>query len=183
MVLAFVTGQKQRYCFNPTIEDVYTNKIKLYGLSIEIIIHDISGLAEYQPLRQSSYSKFDVILVTAAIDRPNYFRPDLLRWRQEITTFCTMGAVPIVLVGSKSDTRVTGEAVPKAISRDEGEKGGKMIDAKRYIECSAFNMDGIHEVFAAAAHLVCVTDEIADPEVPLRSLDYLGEITQSYSVV
>jgi Ras-related C3 botulinum toxin substrate 1 len=74
---------------------------------------------------------------------------------------------PIILIGTKLDLRDDKDTVEKLkekklapISYAEGVKMQKAIDAVKYMECSAYSMKGLKEVFDEAIRIALMPNRV-----------------------
>lgn len=114
---------------------------------VELGLWDTAGQEDYDRLRPLSYPNTQVVLVCFPINSPSALNNVRTRWYPEVRHFCQQ--VPVILVGCKSDLRMTGGGA--VIPYDHCEAMAKYISARSYMECSAMTGEGLHEVFMQAA--------------------------------
>ncbi|XP_077963235.1 ras homolog family member Gb isoform X1 [Gasterosteus aculeatus] len=126
---------------------------------ISLNLWDTAGQEEYDRLRTLSYPQTNVFIICFSISSPASYENVKHKWHPEVSHHCP--AVPILLVGTKSDLRSDGETQRKLkeqnqapVGHQQGAALARHIHAARYLECSALNQDGIKDVFAEAVRAV-----------------------------
>jgi len=150
LLCVFAIGEFPRE-YQPTIFDNYVAEIRLDGKAVQLALWDTAGQEEYERLRPLSYSKSHVVLIAFAIDTPDSLENVTVKWNEEVRSICGP-AVPVILVGLKSDLRPNpGHAdSDQFVSRERGEEVAQQINASAYKECSALLLQGVDDVFEAA---------------------------------
>ena len=124
----------------PTHFQHFTANFDINDTPVKIV--DISGQETYARIRPLNYSRADVFIVCFSIVDRDTFNNIKLEWEPEIKHHSPRSK--IILVGTKLDLC---EYESRKVTTEEGEKLAKDIGAKSYVECSAFTMDGVDEVF------------------------------------
>jgi GTPase SAR1 family protein len=111
----------------------------------------------FELMRTFSYTNTDVFLVCFSVMSPTSFNNALKMWIDEIRQSSSSRAAPFVLVGTKTDLRVStsdiellAKSKQKPITREQGERAAKEYGAYAYIECSALTQENLKETFDAA---------------------------------
>ncbi|BEI80531.1 hypothetical protein CcaverHIS002_0110600 [Cutaneotrichosporon cavernicola] len=125
------------------------------GKTIEMALWDTAGQEDFDRLRPLSYNDTDVILVVFACNHRPSLENVYDKWYPEMSHFCE--GVPLLLICTKTDLRndPTTKSLMAAqgvtpVTSAEGEKVAKEIGARRYLECSAKEGQGVKEVFDTA---------------------------------
>ena len=95
-------------------------------------------------MRQTMYPTSDVVIVCYAVDRPQTLENITKFWIPEIRQLQGPKAIPIVLVGTKSDLR---DSARFPVSHKTASKVAKKCKAVTYMECSALKNVGLTEIF------------------------------------
>lgn len=139
----------------PTIFDTYIKDITINNQRISLSLYDTAGEEDYDRLRPLSYRGVNVVLICFAIDSPDSLYNVKEKWWPEISHF--LPDVPYILVGNKLDLRNNPETIEylerinKApVSKEDGERMARRIDAHCYMECSAKHLLGIRDIFEEA---------------------------------
>jgi len=122
---------------------------------MELALWDTAGQEDYDRLRPLSYPDSDVVLICYSVDDPDSLTNVAEKWWPEVRHFCPY--VPIVVVGNKVDLRPDDAIISeldvsklKFVQNCQGREVATRIGAVAYHECSAWNNDGVQEVFEAA---------------------------------
>ncbi|ODV96024.1 hypothetical protein PACTADRAFT_49443 [Pachysolen tannophilus NRRL Y-2460] len=138
--------------YHPTVFENYVTRCRVDGKSVELALWDTAGQEEYERLRPLSYSNASVILIGFAIDVPDSIENAATKWIDEVSKYCPN--TPVLLVGLKKDLRddetVEGK---RSVAFKRGEQVAREIGAKKYIECSSLNGEGVDDVFEYAARM------------------------------
>ena len=137
--------------YSPQVFDNYKAQVTFEGEDVEINLWDTAGSEDYDRLRPLSYPQTDVFLMCFSIKSRSSFQNIRDRWVPEVRHHCG-NAIPIVLVGNKSDLRADPQFNGKLVSRDEAEALARQLNAAAYMECSAKTLDGVNEVFREAVY-------------------------------
>lgn len=137
--------------YQPTIFDNYVAEIRLDNKPVQLALWDTAGQEEYERLRPLSYSKSHVVLIAFSIDALDSLDNVTFKWHEEVRRICGP-AVPIILVGLKSDLRPPPDHPEYAryVSYERGEEVAQQIGARAYKECSALKIQGVDDVFEVA---------------------------------
>ena len=73
------------------------------------------------------------------------------QWLPEVKHHCPL--TPFMLVGTKTDLRVSADGYKNCITSNRGLVFSKDIGAKRYVECSAKTQKGVPAVFEEAVRV------------------------------
>ncbi|XP_061387535.1 uncharacterized protein LOC133322570 [Musca vetustissima] len=123
------------------------------GEYLDILLCDTKGAKEFDRINRLSYPNTDVFVICFSVDRPDDLCYVHLKWLPEIREHCP-GSVPIILVATKVDMRNAIQETPRrwCVTKEQGRRMAKMIEATYYIECSAMDDEfyGVSDVFNAA---------------------------------
>jgi len=141
----------------PTVFDNFTTGVEVDGNHINFALWDTAGQEEYSRLRALSYPETDVFLLCFSVVSPPSFDNIKTKWFPEVDHHCPEAKK--ILVGTKIDLRndkkileeLKGEKLP---TTDMGESVAKEIQAKAYLECSAYTQEGLKRVFEEAIRTV-----------------------------
>merc|ERR1711874_432230 len=129
------------------------------GKPINLGLWDTAGQEDYDRLRPLSYPQTDVFLICFSLVNPASFENVRAKWYPEVRHHCPN--VPIILVGTKLDTREDRETIEKferkmlaPITYPQGLAMCKDITAVKYIECSTLSGMGVKNVFEEAMQTV-----------------------------
>ena len=136
----------------PTTYDNYSVTLVTEGTLVNLGINDTSRTTD----RTTAYNGVDVFLLCYSVTDPESYANVRNKWYPELHSHSPK--TPIVLVGTKTDTRTDSVIVKalkrrswKAVSRNKGVKLMKDISAVRYLECSAMSRKGLKKVFDTVA--------------------------------
>jgi len=156
----------------PTVFDNYTANLMCDGRICHLGLWDTAGQDDYDRLRPLSYPNTDVFLYVFSVISPASFENVKSKWYPEVTHHCP--GVPTILVGTKTDLRDDSQIQRtlasrgnKAISHEDGVARAKEINALKYMECSAFTMDGIKQVFDEAVRAAILRKEKSKKKKPV----------------
>lgn len=132
---------------NYIIEQIMGNKYELKAKSkskiyTRITIWDgiVSGYrTDYRPI---AYKNTDLIIFLYAIDSYNSFDNITKKWLTEVQTFSP--DVNILVIGNKKESRLNDSQ--KTVSYEDGNRLAEKINAVGFIECSAFDEEGLNNV-------------------------------------
>ncbi|KAF0507109.1 small GTPase-binding protein [Gigaspora margarita] len=120
---------------------------------------------EYDRLRPDPYANDHVFLLCFDIDSPNSLDNVQNAWISAVTSICS--GLPIILVGCKKDLRFDPKTIEglrktseRPVTPEEGLYVSQIINAYKYLECSAKTGEGVHEVFEHAARAALLTGKI-----------------------
>jgi small GTP-binding protein len=152
----------------PTVFDSYNATVMFENHKVNLGLWDTAGQEDYEKQRILSYPDADVFLLCFSINAQNSFDNVKDKWIAEIKQHGPKN-VPIVLCGTKSDTRTKGDSKDKdgkeqkLIPKENADKLAKEIGAFSYRECSALSTDGLKEVFDECIR-AAATRKAPDPE-------------------
>ncbi|XKL64272.1 hypothetical protein PGB90_004358 [Kerria lacca] len=126
----------------PTVFDNFPLSLTIDGIEYDVTLWDTAGQEDYERLRPLSYTNTDCFLLCFSIGNRSSFDNIVQKWYPELKHYCPK--VPIILIGTKSDLRETGDDV---VSNGEGKKLKNKIHAAKYMECSALKNQGLDEIF------------------------------------
>jgi len=144
----------------PTVFDNYSATMMVDQKAINLGLWDTAGQEDYDRLRPLSYPSTDVFLLCFSITSPASFENIRTKWHPEIKHHCP--STPYLLVGTKVDLREDPETLNRLaekrlspITWHQGNEMAKVIGARGYVECSAYNHQNLKQVFedACRAHL------------------------------
>jgi len=161
-------------CF-PDTTDVFTvfenTSVHIpFGDSIvNLQIWDAAPQDAFSKLRAVSYSECNVFLLCFSIVSPPTFENVLRKWYPELLQSCP--AVPIILVGCKSDLRENEAVVQKLaehdmkpISTKQANRMAKQLGINYYVECSSYvNPESLNSAFEVACKEI-VSDRNLSPK-------------------
>jgi Ras-related C3 botulinum toxin substrate 1 len=140
--------------YTPTIFDNYSVTTVVDGAFYNLSLWDTAGQEDYSRLRPLSYPMTDVFLVCFSVTNPSSFRNAADVWIPEVTHYCP--SVPIVLCGTKADSRTDDVALKRLTDRQQSPvteaEARRFADSMRvpYVECSALTQQGVKQVFDTA---------------------------------
>ncbi|XP_063062513.1 rho-related GTP-binding protein RhoA-B-like [Engraulis encrasicolus] len=156
LMSTFTEGKVLEVYVPPVIDTFPITDVKVDNQEVELALYDTASREDCDGLRPLSYPDTDVILICFAVDSPDCFEQVPDRWVPEVKHFCPN--VPIILVATKIDLR-NDENVVKELSKmrqepvktEDGRPMAQRIGASAYMECSFESIEGINNVFYAAA--------------------------------
>ena len=161
--------------YTPTILNCLQTDASISGELIELVIVEISGRDDFEPLRRRAYHKMDAAVVCYSVDSVQSLERVSEYWIPELKKHAPKS--PFVLVGTKRDLRddardrLEERLALISSSRDEGdggmterlraeasfterfvseERGRRVagrVGAQAHLECSSLYRDGTREVF------------------------------------
>ncbi|XP_078514787.1 rho-related GTP-binding protein RhoG-like [Lissotriton helveticus] len=127
--------------------------------TVSLHLWDTAPQEEYNSLRVLCYHNASIGVICFSIASPPSFENVRHKWYPEVRHHDSN--IPVLLVGTKKDLRhnpeVNEELQEKSqapITPAQGVSLAKEIRAVRYMECSAFDQEGVREVFLEAAKAV-----------------------------
>eukprot|EP01107_Rhizomastix_libera_P000791 TRINITY_DN1149_c0_g1_i2.p1 TRINITY_DN1149_c0_g1~~TRINITY_DN1149_c0_g1_i2.p1 ORF type:complete len:194 (-),score=41.64 TRINITY_DN1149_c0_g1_i2:196-777(-) len=142
----------------PTVFDNYVVKISAGERIIELGLWDTAGQEEYDRLRPLSYANADVFLLCFSLTNSVSYENITSKWYPEVSHFCP--GVPLVLVGTKLDTRTDRAVVEKltqqgqkVVTPEMGMQLATKIKAVKYVECSARTGENLKNVYDEAVRV------------------------------
>lgn len=140
-----------------TVFDNYAVNVPISdNRTVNLSLWDTAGQDEYAQFRPLSYADANGFLVCFSLVDKESFDNVASRWAKELRQNKELKNLPLILVGTKLDLRAKGgrtggDASSQGIVTTEmGEKMGKKIGAKAYVECSALTQDNLKKVFDVA---------------------------------
>lgn len=137
------------YCTNafpseyvPTVFDNYSANIMVDGKPFSIGMWDTAGQEDYDRLRPLSYPGTDIVLICFSVDSINSLENIKNKWVPELTHH--IEDTPMILVGCKSDLRVTHP--DRCIPMTTIERLAKEVNLD-YYETSALTQAGLKTCF------------------------------------
>lgn len=143
---AFITD------YIPTIFDNYSCNLIVDGKTYSIVLWDTAGQEDYSKLRSFSYPHTDVFIICYAINLKSSYDNIKDTWVPEITHYCPN--VPFILVGTKSDLKVSDSVDKPNITYEQGMYLARDIGASDFFECSALTQKNLKAVFDQAVKTV-----------------------------
>lgn len=159
--------------YTPTILHCYLTDARICNESIELVVIEISGRDDFEPLRRRAYYKLDAAMICYSVDNVLCFDRISKFWVPELRKYAPK--VPLVLVGTKRDLRDAArdqleEALGSAmgedrdsnmcailsaevsfnerfVSKDRGKRMAESVGADGFIECSSLYRDHTRNVF------------------------------------
>jgi len=139
----------------PTVFDNYVANVMVDGRICQLGLWDTAGQDDYDRLRPLSYPNTDVFLYVFSVISPASFENVKSKWGPEVTHYDP--STPTILVGTKTDLREDAQIQRtlasrghKPISSTDGVARAKELGCVKYMECSAFTMEGVKQVFDEA---------------------------------
>ena len=115
-------------------------------------LFDTAGQEDYDRLRPLSYPQTDVFLVCFSVTSPASFENVREKWFPEVHHHCP--GVPCLIVGTQVDLREDPHVREKLakqrmspVTRADGEKMARELNAVKYVECSALTQYKLKDVF------------------------------------
>lgn len=136
----------------PTVFDNYSANVMVDGKPINLGLWDTAGQEDYDRLRPLSYPQTDVFLICFSLVNPASFDNVRAKWWPEVHHHAPN--TPIILTGTKLDLRNSPPSGTKVITYNQGLQLSKDIGAVKYLECSAWNQQGLKAVFDEAIRAV-----------------------------
>eukprot|EP00729_Bicosta_minor_P008444 gene8444-8919_t len=150
----------------PTVFENYVADIDHNGGSVELALWDTSGAEDYDRMRPLSYPDADIVIICYSIVEPDTFENVPEKWVPEVRHFCP--GVPYILVGCKSDARTERLSLKdlaskgqKPVPARDSQNMAAKIGALDYIECSAKESIGVHNVFHRAVSAASMENRAA----------------------
>lgn len=156
--------------YMPTMLRCCLTDARICHESIELVVVDISGRDDFEPLRRCAYHKMDAAVICYSVDSAACFERIRDFWVPELRKHSPK--VPFVLVGTKRDikdlardklesilqtmtndysmaARLRAEVSfgERFVSEDRGKRMASSVGAAGFMECSSLYRDGTREVF------------------------------------
>jgi len=132
----------------PTIFDNYRANVTVDGNCVSLGLWDTAGQEDYDRLRPLSYPGSDVALICFAVNSKHSLENVSTKWYPEIRQH--IAGTPIILVGTKGDLKNQPENKSEIVSQADIDAATKRIQAIKYIECSALQVQTLVPVFEEA---------------------------------
>lgn len=145
--------------YSPTVFDNYSTNVMYDGAAVHMTLWDTAGQDDYKDMRPLSYPDTNIFLVCFSIDSKTSFGHVTTKWVPEVREHCP--GVPILIVGNKSDLRVS---VKDPVSAEEALQVAKAVGAVGYMECSALTQQGLLDVFEKAVKVSMESMEETKPQ-------------------
>ena len=143
----------------PTVYDNYSANLMVEGSPVSLSLWDTAGQEEYDRLRPIAYPDTQCFLLCFSIVSPDSFSNVITKWAPEVRHYNK--ETPIILIGTKVDLRDDKKTVEKLrknnqcpITYPQGLAMAKDCGAAKYMECSAFNLNGLKDIFDAVVQIV-----------------------------
>ena len=143
----------------PTVYDNYAANLMVEGNPVSLSLWDTAGQEEYDRLRPISYPDTQCFLLCFSIGSPDSFSNIINKWAPEIRHYSK--EAPMILIGTKVDLRDDKETVEKLrknnqapITYPQGLAMAKDCGAVKYLECSAFDIKSLQDIFDAVVQIV-----------------------------
>ena len=122
----------------PTVFENYTAKVPLdgSGRTINLNMRATAGEDELDP-------QTDVVVIVCSVASPESFSNAETKWIPKAEK--QLPGKPVILVGTKTDLRKNKDTI--TITYKEGAKLAKKTGAKKYVECSAKELNSVKAVF------------------------------------
>ncbi|ELP91567.1 Rho GTPase, putative [Entamoeba invadens IP1] len=144
----------------PTVFDNYTAPIAVDGKTFQINLWDTSGNDDLDQTRPLSYVSTDCFMICFSVDDSDSFARIKTKWVPEVVDNCGVEKPNIVLVGLKSDIRLSQNSIAilkkqgrELVKKESVEVLAKEVNAKAWKECSALTQVGLKEVFETIARV------------------------------
>ena len=160
--------------YTPTILNCNLTDARIHNESIELVVIEISGRDDFEPLRRRAYRKMDAAVICYAVDDVLCFERICKFWVPELRKYAPN--VPFVLVGTKRDVKDSArdrleESLRSAegeldgdsnmcarlqaevrfnerfVSKDRGKRMAESVGADSFMECSSLYRDRTRDVF------------------------------------
>ena len=158
LLLAFSKGEIPS-AYVPTVFENFSHVMKYKNEDYILHLWDTAGQEEYDQLRPLSYSSANIFLICFSVTSSVSYDNVISKWHPEVLHYAPK--VPIILVGTKLDTRNDPELVKKlseqgmnVITTQKGEELKNRIKALKYMECSAKTGENLKNVFDEAVKTV-----------------------------
>ena len=149
----------------PTVFENYNSSLVVDDVKINLGLWDTAGQEEYDQLRPLSYSSANIFLICFSVTSSVSYDNVISKWHPEVVHYAPK--VPIILVGTKLDTRNDPELVKKlseqgmnVINTQKGEELKNRIKAVKYLECSAKTGENLKNVFDEAVKTVLMNKPV-----------------------
>ncbi|MCJ1399078.1 Rho GTPase [Xylographa trunciseda] len=136
----------------PTVFDNYAVTVMIGDEPYTLGLFDTAGQEDYDRLRPLSYPQTDVFLVCFSVTSPASFENVREKWFPEVHHHCP--GVPCLIVGTQVDLRDEQSVRDKLakqrmspVTKADGEKMARELNAVKYVECSALTQYKLKDVF------------------------------------
>lgn len=138
------------------------------SINVQLGIWDTAGQDDYEQMRPLAYPGTHVFLICFSLVSRSSFDNVESHWIKEVRNFSK--EVPFILCGTKMDQKEDPQFVKKMeekderpISKEEGEKMAKKLNAHAYVECSGKTQKGMTEVFRQCCEAGLIFQNIVKP--------------------
>ena len=123
----------------PTVFENYTAKVLLDGTdrTINLNMRASAGEDEFDP-------QTDVVVIVCSVASPESFKNAETKWIPQAEK--QLPGKPVILVGTKTDLRNKKDTI--TVTYKEGAKLAKKTGVRKYVECSAKELNSVKAVFA-----------------------------------
>lgn len=159
--------------YTPTYLNCCKTDAKICGENIDLVVIEISGRDDFEPLRRRAYHKIDAVIFCYPVDNILSFERVKKFWVPELRKYTSKA--PFVLVGTKKDLRdeaqdekreiereltkeksdvemagrlrVEAEFRGNFVSQERGKHMAHLLGAAGFYECSSLYRDTTREIF------------------------------------
>jgi small GTP-binding protein len=169
----------------PTTLDNYNAVYPLENRNISLGLWDTAGQADFDSLRPISYKGADLVLLFYSVVNPTSAENIKEKWVQDARQYCP--DVPFFLIGTQIDQRDNPKAIEdlsernlKPLTKQDGKKLAKEINAVLYMECTAKeNTNGYRDIFdAVLRYVICEVKQGKKIGKHCMSIDCRQKMTQ-----
>ncbi|XP_045210218.1 GTP-binding protein Rheb-like [Mercenaria mercenaria] len=145
--------------YDPTIENTFQKTLKINGQEYALQLVDTAGQDEYSILPQSYFMNIDGYILVYSVNSIKSFEVIKFVYDKLLDQIGTMGSIPVVLVGNKSDLEME-----RVVSREEGKK---VADDWKipFLEATATENQSVKRVFEKIVNTI----EKASGNVPEKN--------------
>ena len=143
----------------PTVFDNYVMDLVVNDREINLGLWDTAGQEEYNSLRPLSYPDTDIFLLCYSVVYRSTYINVKDKWVREVQHHCP--TAQLMIVGTKIDLREDKKTLKElsengenVLTKEDGEKLAKDLNALCYMECSALKREGLKEIFEQAVKFV-----------------------------
>uniref|UniRef100_A0A6B2LAC8 RING-type domain-containing protein n=1 Tax=Arcella intermedia TaxID=1963864 RepID=A0A6B2LAC8_9EUKA len=169
----------------PTTLDNYNAVYPLEGRNISLGLWDTAGQSDFDNLRPISYKSADVVLLFYSVVNPTSAENIKEKWLTDARMYCP--DVPFFLIGTQIDQRENQKILHelqernlKPLTKADGKKLAKEINAITYMECSAKdNATGYRDIFdEVLRYVICANKQCKKYGKHCWSIDCLAKMTK-----
>ena len=165
--------------YTPTIFHCCQTDARMHGENIDLVMMEVSGRDDFEPLRRRAYRKVDAVVICYAVDNIFSFNRVKDFWVPELKRHAPKA--PFILVGTKRDLRDEArdrldelklewkcedkdtemarslraevEFNDSFVSMDRGKRMASSVAASGFYECSSLYRDATRDVFESATKI------------------------------